>query len=54
MPSSTATDTLAIKKRRIDETKAYTPWLVCFIAAAYFFYEFIQMNMFNAISTQLI
>ena len=46
-------ETLPLRKRRIDETKSYTPWLVCFIAAAYFFYEFIQMNMFNAISADL-
>lgn len=26
------------------------PWLVCFVAALFFFYEFIQMNMLNAIS----
>lgn len=29
------------------------PWLVCFSAALFFFYDFIQMNMFNAISAQL-
>lgn len=28
-------------------------WLVCLCASLFFFYEFIQMNMFNAISTQL-
>ena len=28
-------------------------WIVCFSAALFFFYEFIQMNMFNAISGQL-
>lgn len=54
MQSSTATNAaIMTQKRRIDETKAYTPWLVCFVAAAYFFYEFIQMNMFNAISADL-
>jgi MFS family permease len=31
----------------------YLPWLVCFSAALFFFYEFIQMNMFNAISPEL-
>jgi len=30
------------------------PWIVCFTAALFFFYEFIQMNMFNAIDIQLI
>jgi len=29
------------------------PWIVCFSAALFFFYEFIQMNMFNVISTDL-
>lgn len=29
------------------------PWVVCFSAALFFFYEFIQMNMFNSISTDL-
>lgn len=29
------------------------PWIVCFTAALFFFYEFIQMNMFNAISNDL-
>lgn len=28
-------------------------WIVCFAAALFFFYEFIQMNMFNAISPDL-
>ena len=31
----------------------YLPWIVCFAAALFFFYEFIQMNMFNAISPDL-
>lgn len=29
------------------------PWIVCISAALFFFYEFIQMNMFNAISADL-
>lgn len=28
-------------------------WVVCFSAALFFFYEFIQMNMFDSISSQL-
>jgi MFS family permease len=52
-PSAAANSVVINQKRRIDESKTYTPWLVCFIAAAYFFYEFIQMNMFNAISADL-
>ncbi|NNM58543.1 MAG: MFS transporter [Legionellales bacterium] len=51
--SVSATDPMVSSKRRIDEARSYTPWLVCFAAAAYFFYEFIQMNMFNAISAEL-
>jgi len=35
------------------ESGSLTPWLVCFSAALFFFYEFIQMTMFNAISTDL-
>jgi MFS family permease len=31
----------------------FLPWIVCFAAALFFFYEFIQMNMFNAISVHL-
>lgn len=29
------------------------PWIVCFSAALFFFYEFIQMNMFNTVSADL-
>jgi MFS family permease len=29
------------------------PWIVCLSAALFFFYEFIQMNMFNAISVNV-
>lgn len=32
---------------------AWLPWIVCFTASLFFFYEFMQMNMFNAINTQL-
>lgn len=31
----------------------YQPWIVCFSAALFFFYEFIQLNMFNAINSDL-
>lgn len=31
----------------------FLPWLVCFASSLFFFYEFIQMNMFSAINTQL-
>jgi len=29
-------------------------WLICFIASLFFFYEFMQMSVFNAIGTQLL
>jgi MFS family permease len=32
---------------------AYLPWLVCFTAAFFFFFEFMQVNMFNAIAPSL-
>lgn len=36
---------------RVSET--FKPWLVCFSAALFFFYEFIQMNMMNSIGGYL-
>ena len=30
------------------------PWVVCFSAALFFFYEFIQMNFFNSLSTEIV
>lgn len=36
-----------------NQTLNYLPWLICFASSLFFFYEFIQMNMFNAINTQL-
>ncbi len=32
---------------------ALQPWLVCLSAALFFFYEFIQMSLFNSISSEL-
>lgn len=29
------------------------PWVVCLVAALFFFYEFVQMNMFNAVNHDL-
>lgn len=34
--------------------RAAKPWIVCLTAALFFFYEFVQMSMFNAISTHLL
>lgn len=36
-----------------DKKVAYLPWLVCFSAALFFFFEFMQVNMFNAITPAL-
>lgn len=33
---------------------AQNPWVVCFIAGLFFFYEFIQMSVFNAIGGSLL
>jgi MFS family permease len=41
---------------KIDLTQpehSFRPWIVCFVAALFFFYEFFQMNMLNAISQAL-
>src|SRR6185312_3755526 len=34
-------------------TNTWQPWLVCLSAALFFFYEFVQMGMFNSISEDL-
>ncbi len=44
----------SLKTPTLSTTSNLKPWLVCFTAALFFFYEFIQMNMFNAISKPLI
>jgi MFS family permease len=38
----------------VDNQQRKKPWLYCFIATLFFFYEFIQMSMFNALSPSLI
>lgn len=45
--TSTMSNEYAASKSRI------MPWIVVFSAALFFFYEFIQMNMFNAVSADL-
>lgn len=35
-------------------TSKAQPWIVCLVAALFFFYEFVQMSMFNAINPELI
>lgn len=47
-------DNASIKNNNLRHLPAYLPWLVVFSAALFFFYEFIQMQMFNAISHSLL
>ncbi len=47
------TTSVAEKPALATQSVAILPWLVCFSAALFFFYEFIQLNMFNAISGDL-
>jgi len=48
------TETLAPRRVLPDATRgSRLAWLVCLSAALFFFYEFIQMQMFNAINDQL-
>lgn len=35
------------------QTQKFLPWLVCFSAALFFFFEFLQVNIFNAITPSL-
>lgn len=37
-----------------DFTQSWMPWLVCFSASLFFFYEFIQGNMFASINNEII
>lgn len=37
----------------LEYKNKWQPWIVCFSAALFFFYEFIQMNMFSAINPYL-
>lgn len=36
-----------------QEHSIYLPWIICFFGSLFFFYEFIQMNMPNAISNSM-
>ncbi|MGE3919789.1 MAG: MFS transporter [Gammaproteobacteria bacterium] len=45
--------TLTPNELETPRVSTLLPWLVCFSAALFFFYEFIQMNMINAISSDL-
>jgi MFS family permease len=48
-----ANSAILARPNRIENINSYSAWVVCLISALFFFYEFIQMNMFNAISTEL-
>lgn len=37
----------------VNEQSKFQPWIVCFSAALFFFFEFMQVNMFNAITPGL-
>ena len=41
--------------KKIDQQAVpnFVPWLVCLVGALFFFYEFIQMNVLNALSNHL-
>jgi len=49
---SVSSVTLSIENTAV-KNKALQPWLVCLSAAMFFFYEFIQMGMFNSLSPEL-
>lgn len=47
---------MAVTFKRISDYLSFSkmqPWFVCLSAALFFFYEFIQMGMFNSISQEL-
>lgn len=46
-------DQVMPKERIQQEHSSLRSWIVCISAALFFFYEFIQMNMFNALGPQL-
>lgn len=37
----------------LEKETRYTPWIVCFSAALFFFYEFIQGNMFASVADEV-
>lgn len=41
------------RPNRNETINQYSAWLVCLVSALFFFYEFIQMNMFNSLSSDL-
>jgi MFS family permease len=51
MQSMNVSDTQLVEQQKAQ--LGLLSWVVCFSAALFFFYEFIQMNMLNAISAQI-
>lgn len=52
MPA-TYTMSATLTNLTIPQINPWKAWLVCFAAALFFFYEFIQMNMFSSIDPEL-
>ncbi len=48
------TVTTSLNETNLNTHSRFLPWIVCLTGALFFFYEFIQMNMFNAISGALL
>lgn len=46
-------NTVALEQVGAMNKSSYQPWLVCFSAALFFFFEFMQVNIFNAITPAL-
>jgi MFS family permease len=49
----TASISIPVKPTMTKTTASLQAWLVCLSASLFFFYEFIQMGMFNSISSEL-
>lgn len=45
--------TINIASIEVSKSKLLQPWIVCLSSALFFFYEFIQMGMFNTLARQL-
>lgn len=44
---------IAVESLEKSRVSVFTPWIVCFSASLFFFFEFMQVNMFNAITPGL-
>lgn len=52
-PAFAAVPSADTKQQQVPSVSLFRAWIVCLFASLFFFYEFIQLNIFNAISTQL-